>query len=98
MANPADKARRRSGIIFLIVALVLLVLGLTLLKTWLGRGVLFLFYWLTCFGFTILAMLTALLDAWIVRIRARDQQEDLFKRTIMGQQSQKPEPEDDSLD
>lgn len=87
MANSADAARRKWGLIFLGGALVLLVFGQTVLKSWLGHGLAYLFYWLACLGFTLMAMLTALLDAWIVRTRARQQQGTLFKRTLMDERS-----------
>jgi hypothetical protein len=82
MRHPADVRRRRLGLLFLGTALGLLLLGQTALKAWLGQGFLFVVYWLTCFVFTILAMLTALLDAWITRIRARQEQEGYVKGTV----------------
>jgi hypothetical protein len=93
MEHSADSGRRRGGLLFLGIALVLLTLGLTVLKSRLGTGILFLLYWVVCFGFTALAMLTALLDAWVVRTRARSQQQDLFKRTLLDKKS--PPIEDD---
>ena len=87
MATPGDNARRKWGVIFLIMAFALLVLGQTVLREWLGRSLGFLLYWLSCIGFTLLAILTALLDAWIVRTRARRDQTSLFRRTVLGERT-----------
>jgi hypothetical protein len=81
MSNPADASRRRVGIFFLAAAGAMLVLGLTLLAGRL-RGAGFVVYWLVCFLLTGLAMLTALLDLFIVRHRQREEQRELIVRTI----------------
>ena len=49
-------------------------------STWLApylKGATYLFYWLVCFLFTILAMGTALLDMWVIRSRARQERKAL---------------------
>lgn len=83
MSNPADARRRWFGTFFLIMAGGLLIWGQTILKPHLGNGLGFLLYWLVCFSFTGLAILTALLDLRIIRCRTRDAQRDLFKRATM---------------
>jgi len=72
MSNPADARRRWFGLFFLFTAIGMIVWGFTILKPHLD-GLLFLGYWLACFGFTFLAMLTALLDMWIVRHRTKEE-------------------------
>ena len=81
MTNPAEARRRWFGMFFLLIALGLLVWGQTVLQPHL-RGMGFVLYWVACFVFTGLAMLTALLDMRAVRRRIRDQQRDLVQRTI----------------
>ena len=81
MSNPQDARRRWFGLFFLFVALGLLIWGQTILKPHL-TGLGFVFYWLLCFFFTMLAMLTALLDFWIVRHRTREAQKDSLKKTF----------------
>ncbi len=75
---------RRAGLIFLACAMVMLLLGQTVLEPYLGRRLLFVIYWLVCFGFTALAMLTALVDVWVVRSRARERQTDLIKGAVQS--------------
>lgn len=68
----SDKRRRWFGLLYLLVAIIMLVWGLT----WLGPylvGWKFLLYWFGCFLVTMMAILVALLDMWIIRIRARQQ-------------------------
>ncbi len=79
--TPADARRRWFGVFFLIMAGGQLTWGLTVLKPHL-KGLWFIGYWLACFVFTGLALLTAMLDLWVVRRRARRQQRELFERTM----------------
>jgi hypothetical protein len=81
MSNPLDARRRWFGLFFLFIALGMLIWGQTILKPHL-KGLGFIFYWLLCFAFTLLAMLTALLDFWIVRHRSREAQRDLLDRAL----------------
>jgi hypothetical protein len=87
MPEDTDLLRRRIGFGFLAIALLQLVLGFTILKTLLGQGLLFVFYWLACIGFTILALLNALLDMFIVRSRARREENDLAKGVLGSRDS-----------
>ncbi|MEO5803614.1 MAG: phage holin family protein [Verrucomicrobiota bacterium] len=66
---------------FLGAAFLMLVLGLTLFS---GRfnATAFLVYWLTCFLFTGLAAILALVDMMIIRRQLRDEQRDLIKSTL----------------
>ena len=82
MSIPADARRRWFGMFFLLLAFGMLVWGQTVLKPRLGQGIAFVLYWLACFAFTGLAILTALLDFWIVRRRSRVAQRELLRKTI----------------
>lgn len=74
MNDPVQAWRRWFGLLFLILAGGMLLWGETILKPHLGRGLLFLGYWLACMLFTALAMLMALLDFRSVRRRIREEQ------------------------
>ena len=93
MTNPAEARRRWFGMFFLLIALGLLVWGQTVLQPHL-RGMGFILYWVACFVFTGLAMLTALLDMRAVRRRIRDQQRDLVQRTIRRMEEEEKKNQD----
>lgn len=83
MADKRDVRRRVLGALFLAAAVVLLFAGQTILKEWLqARPVAFLIFWLVCFLFVGLALLTALLDLAMMRRRVRDEQRELFEETL----------------
>lgn len=93
MSAAIDARRRWFGLFFLIVAGGMLIWGQTVLRAHLsGWG--FVVYWLACFVFTMLAILTALLDIWIVRRRSRQARRELFERTFgeLAPKGQKPPP------
>lgn len=81
MFTRADALRRWLGAFCLAVAAGMLIWGQTLLKPHLG-GVWFVFYWLICLGFTVAALLIALLDLRAVRRRTRDEHRELVERTL----------------
>ncbi len=91
MSNRVDAWRRWFGTFFLILAGELLIWGQTLLKPHLN-GASFVFYWLACFGLTGLAVLTALIDLWIMRRRTQEQHRVLFQRTFTGLRRDREEP------
>jgi membrane protein implicated in regulation of membrane protease activity len=72
---------RKRGMIFLIVAVVMLILGETVLRTSL-HGVPFIVFWMGCFVFTGLAIVFAFLDVTGVQRQAREQQRELLEKTI----------------
>src|SRR5438445_309793 len=74
-------AHRKRGLIFLGVALLMLVLGETVLRQSLGK-VAFVIYWMVCFIFTALAILFSFLDVAGVQRQARAQQRELLEKTI----------------
>ena len=93
MRTRADRRRRWFGLLYLLLAGGMLIWGLTLLHPHLD-GWLFILYWLTCFAFTFLAILVALLDLWIVRIRSRQQQNHLTKDVLNRDSRKKPRSKD----
>ena len=76
-----DKIRRGMGVVFLGTAIVMLLLGQTVLKGRL-RDMDYIFYWLVCFGFTVLAAMTALFDLRSMRSRIRAEQRDLIEDAV----------------
>jgi hypothetical protein len=80
MLTKRDARRRWFGMLFLILSGGMLAWGLTFLKAYLmSRPLLFIFYWLGCFGFTLLALVTAALDMFIVKQRTRDEKGRIFR-------------------
>jgi membrane protein implicated in regulation of membrane protease activity len=81
MPTSADALRRWLGLLFLALAFGLLIWGQTVLRDSL-KGVAFLAYWGCCFIFTLAAIVTALLDVRATRRKAREEQDDLIRRTL----------------
>jgi hypothetical protein len=81
MAFDATARRRLFGAIALMVALAMLICGETFLKEKL-LNLVFVCYWLVCFGSTCLAILVAFLDARALRRRASEEHRDLFDATL----------------
>ena len=73
--------QRKRGLVFLMIAVVMVVLGETVLRNSLGK-VPFLFYWMACFVFTGLAILFSLRDVLGVQRQARVEQRELLEKTI----------------
>lgn len=83
MLTSVDARRRWFGSFFLILAGGFLLWGLTLLKDFLiARPVVFLFYWLACFGLTALALSIAVYDLLVMRRRIRSEQRAAFERAF----------------
>lgn len=70
--HKSDRRRRWFGLLYLLIAGIMLLWGVSWLEPYLV-GWKFLVYWLGCFLVTMMAILVALLDMWIIRIRARQQ-------------------------
>jgi MFS family permease len=69
-----ERSRRRTMGISLLIAVVMLVAGLTVLRPWLNpheHPWRFIFFWFACAWETLLVLLLALLDLLLVRARAR---------------------------
>ena|SRR5437870_675959 len=81
MGLDATARRRWFGAASLFAALVMLILGETVLK---GRLVdlSFIVYWLICFGFTGLAITAAFLDVHALRGRIREEHRKLLESTL----------------
>jgi len=81
MSNSARRTRRLLGLAFLAAAFLMLFAGQTVLRGQL-QGIAFIVYWLACLGLVILALLTALLDALIIRQQTRRQQLVLLRDAL----------------
>lgn len=96
--NPSRTRRRRFGIGCIAVAILMLVLGETVLRTKLAENpVLLVFYWMTCLVLTALAAIVAIVDAARVRRESREEQRSLIEATLQevereGQQRKKSKP------
>jgi len=73
--------RRWFGFLFLLLALGMLVWGQTWLHSRL-RGVGFVVYWLVCLGWTLLALITALVDLRVTRRQLRREQLEMLKQAL----------------
>lgn len=81
MDSSTDIPHRKRGMVFLVIAALMLILGETFLRQSLSK-VPFVIYWLACFVFTGLAILFSFLDVAGVQRRARAQQRELLEKTI----------------
>ncbi|HMP83965.1 MAG TPA: hypothetical protein PKA41_14800 [Verrucomicrobiota bacterium] len=76
------KTRRRwFGLLCLLAAAAMLIIGEVALKGRLSAAG-FLFYWLGCFGFTVLAVIAALIDIRSARLQNRRAQRELMEQTF----------------
>jgi len=83
MLTALDARRRWFGTFFLIVAGGLLLWGLTFLGPALMRNpLIFLAYWLTCFGLTVVSFGIALYDLRVMRRRLREEQKSAFDKAF----------------
>jgi hypothetical protein len=78
-----DSRWRWFGLLFLLLAFGMVVWGQTWLQPHL-RGLGFVVYWLVCLGFTLLALITALVDARAIRRQLRQNQADLLREALDG--------------
>ena len=76
-----EQRRLRVGAIILSVALIMLILGETLLKGSLS-SVWMLAYWLGCFALAALSMIYAILDASAVARRTAKERRELAAHTV----------------
>ena len=90
MASKADVRRRWLGALFLLAAIATLIAGETLLRNRLNPAA-FLVFWATCFVFTGLAVLTAILDFAATRRRVRKEHRELLESTF-GQAARPKKP------
>jgi hypothetical protein len=80
-SNDGIIRHRKRGMTFLIIAVVMLLLGETVLRRSLSQ-VPFILYWTACFVFTALAIIFAFRDVAGVQRQAREQQRELLEKTI----------------
>jgi hypothetical protein len=83
MGIGAMSRRRWVGLVALGGAVLMLVAGVTVLKTRLD-AVEFLIYWLSCAGLTGVAIVTALVDMRATRYQLRQEKRELLEATIDG--------------
>lgn len=81
MDSNTEIPRGKRGLPFLAAAIVMLILGETLLRHSLGP-IPFVIYWMACLIFTALAILFSLRDVFGVQRQARAQQRELLEKTI----------------
>ena len=83
MLTSVDARRRWFGTFFLIIAGGQLIWGLTFLAPILVQApVLFIVYWLTCFGLTMVSFGIAVYDIRVMRRRIKEEQKAAFKRAF----------------
>jgi hypothetical protein len=82
MSNPSEGRRRKISLALLIISAVMLIAGQTVLKPHLRQQA-FVYYWSVCFLFNGLTLLAALLDFRAIRHRARAEQKELIKKTLL---------------
>ncbi len=93
-----ERSRRKTMAISLLVAVVMLVAGLTVLRSWLDpheHPWRFILFWFACAWDTFLALLLALLDMLLIRAQARAARKavrgEFSKRTTPAAQSAQDE-------
>ena len=79
--------------IFLGVAVVMLVLGMTVLSSWLVQ-MRFVVYWSLCFVFTGLAGMAALSEMSAIRHDSREAQKELIEETLSQVEADKRRSQD----
>lgn len=91
--NPQSKTRRRRfGVVCIGIAILMLIAGETVLKSWLAKSPLVLMcYWLGCFILTALAALVAIIDAARVSLASREEQRSLLEETLQQVEREKRE-------
>jgi hypothetical protein len=94
MAWPQN-IRRWSGALYLAASILMLVAGVTVLEDRL-KGFYFIYYWLICAMFTLLAFMIALLDFRAVRRRSQQAQTDLIRDVLHAVSRSKDNPDDDT--
>ena len=83
MTNAVQARRRWWGLLFLTLAILSLVWGLTLFNPWLSRSpVAFVLYWTGCFLASGLAFYHAMRDMAYIRKNYRRQKKDLLRGTL----------------
>ncbi len=85
--NSRDLLRRGVGLLFLATAVGMVIAGLTAWgKSLTGRA--FVEYWLLCWAFVTVAMIFALWDVRITRLRIREEKLELLHDTVKEVENQ----------
>jgi hypothetical protein len=90
-------SRRRTMGISLLVAVAMLVAGLTVLRPWLNpheHPWRFIFFWFACAWETLLVLLLALLDLLLVRAQARAARKALQQQFSNSVEPESPDAQD----
>jgi len=88
------QARRRwFGLLFLLLAAVMLIWGLTLLRPWLV-GLRFVMYWMACIALASAAFVVGCADLLAVRRAQRREMQDLIQHTLHTPPAAKNSPTD----
>ncbi len=75
--------RRWSAVFSLIITILLLISGLTFLKSELfGKS--FIIFWLVCLFFTVLSILLALVELRFINYQSKKEQKALIEETVDG--------------
>ena len=80
--------------LYLLLAIGMFIWGQTIFHPYLS-GFGYVCYWLVVFGFTLLAMLTALLDIWVIRLRQRRSEREAAKKVFEQTEKRNPPPPPD---
>jgi len=91
MSELFDKPRRIIGAVFLGLALLMVVLGQTVLSPHLERAW-YILYWLVCILFTLLAACIALVDLAGIKRVSRREHRDLIEETLLQIEKDKKQP------
>jgi hypothetical protein len=94
-----QRSRRKTMAISLVIAVVLLVAGLTVLRPWLDpheHPWRFIFYWLVCAWETLLVLLLALFDLLLVRAQTRAARKLLRERFGSGITPESPDKQENN--
>ena len=88
-----ERSRRKTMAVCLLVAVIMLLAGLTVLRPWLNpqeHPWRFILYWFACAWQTLLVLLLALLDLLLVRAQARDARKSIRDGFSKGANSEPP--------
>ncbi|MGB0580629.1 MAG: hypothetical protein ACPGVU_13060 [Limisphaerales bacterium] len=86
MLTKGDRIRRKFGLFFICVAVLMVIWGFTALEERL-RGVAFLTYWLTCLVFVTISIYIALWDFWVMMTRERREQIEKLQEALKQDES-----------
>lgn len=84
--------RRRFGIVCIAAAILMLLVGETVLRKTLATNPVWLIaYWMLCFILTAMAAMAAIVDVARVRMESREEQRSLLEKTLLEVEREKRE-------